>query len=377
MRLLSLVSFVFAAHIIMYQFTSILYLFVLCISCVKSGLLPAILSPPSSSALSTFETYEANASAPQPSLSAMLSPPLPSVSAPLAAPSSSHSDRRETGLTTYDQKQSGKYNIHLNIKDVAIIALDAGGVDSGLGDSGQDYYEDYDLSDFTIKPAFGLVEISSNKPSTNATEKPSLINFEPDNWMANVASGNKTENAASNSTIEEPILKDPVNEPVKKPQSLEILNENASEQANGSTTIASIVSSTAKPAIGNSSPSSISHKQTPLPIQFPNKPNEIPVQIILESFPAQKSQSGRHRLNGATNANWHLRNRATPSHIRRITPPHSGFEDSPQFAAHASSALGNNKYRKHSLSHAQRRNCIVDQNGQCQNSQRRFGSPTL
>lgn len=246
--------------------------------------------------------------------------------------------------------------------------MDAGG-DGGIGDSSQDYYEDYDLADFTVKPVFGLVEITSNKPTTNATEQLPLIHFELDNWMANATSANQTVNSASNSTIEEPIIKDP------KPQSVEILNENA--------TVASIISSTAALAIETSSLSSISHKQTPLPIQFPNKPNEIPVQVVFDTLPIQKAQSGRHRQNGSgggvINANWRLRNRATPSHNRRITPPHSGFEDSPYFAAATSSAIGNNKYRKHSFSHnAQRRNCIVDQNGQCKNSQRQsFSSPTL
>lgn len=344
----------------MYQFTFALCTFVLCISCINSApssptLLSALLSPPSASAPAS--TYEANAAV-----------------APSQASSPPHNDRHETGSTMYDQKQSGKYNIHLNIKDVAIIALDAGG-DGGIGDAGQDYYEDYDLSDFTVKPVFGLVEISSNKPSTNNSDTLPLINFELDNWMANATSANKTEASASNSTaIEEPIIKDP------KPQSVEILNENSA-----STTATSAVSSTAAPAIELSSPTAISHKQTPLPIQFPIQPDQIPVQVILDALPAvQKAHSGRQRVNGggAINANWRLRNgvRATPSHNRRITPPHSGFEDSPYFAAAASSALGNNKYRKHhSFSHnAQRRNCIVDQNGQCQNSQRQsFSSPTL
>lgn len=340
----------------MYQFTFALCTFVLCISCANSApssptLLSALLSPPSASAPSS--SYETDAAV-----------------APFPA---SQSDRRETGSTTYDQKQSGKYNIHLNIKDVAIIALDAGG-DGGIGDAGQDYYEDYDIADFTVKPVFGLVEITSNKPSTNGSE--TLIHFEPDNWMANATSANKTETPASNGTaIEEPIIKDP------KPQSVEILNE-SSEQ---STTV-SAVSSTAAPAIEASSPSHISHKQTPLPIQFPIQPDQIPVQVILDALPAavQKAQLGRQRVNGgggagAIKSNWRLRNRATPSHHRRITPPNSGFEDSPYFAATASPAIGNNKYRKHSFSHqAQRRNCIVDQNGQCQNSQRQsFSSPTL
>lgn len=34
---------------------------------------------------------------------------------------------------TYDQRQTGKYNIHLNIKDVSIIALEADGLAGSVG----------------------------------------------------------------------------------------------------------------------------------------------------------------------------------------------------------------------------------------------------
>jgi hypothetical protein len=36
-------------------------------------------------------------------------------------------------ITTYDQRQTGKYNIHLNIKDVQIISLEGDNFDGGLG----------------------------------------------------------------------------------------------------------------------------------------------------------------------------------------------------------------------------------------------------
>lgn len=329
---------------IMYQLTYSICTFMLCISCSQS--------------------------APQALLSALLSP-----SAAVSAPSSpaSSRDKHETGLTTYDQKQSGKYNIHLNIKDVAIIALDAGGVDGGVGDFGEDYYEDYDLSDFTVKPIFGLIE--TDKPSST-TAPPPLIHFEPDEWLAtNATSANETENAPS-SPIEEPIIKDPVvNDSFNKTQSVVILDENvdASSPTNG------IVVTTSTPAPEDLPPkltladlANIQSAQKPsvLPALFPTKPNEIPVQIILDSFPLQK-QSSRQRPSG----NWRLKNRirAPANHNRRITPPP---EESAHYLASASSA-GNNKYRKGSLNHAHRRNCVLNANGQCQNSQRRFSSPTL
>lgn len=38
-----------------------------------------------------------------------------------------------TSNTTYDQRQQGKYNIHLNIKDVAIITFDSDTISGELG----------------------------------------------------------------------------------------------------------------------------------------------------------------------------------------------------------------------------------------------------
>lgn len=333
----------------------------LCINCSESAppaLLSALLSPAAATSASSSSS----------SLS------LPSHNAP------------ETGLTTYDQKQSGKYNIHLNIKDVAIIALDAGGVDGGVGDFSDDYYEDYDVSDFTVKPIFGLIEITSDKPNATAsasqlnsttTARP-LFHFEGD---SDPALPNETGNAAT-SLIEEPIIKDPVVEPINKTQSVVILNDTE----NNDTSSSGIVVSTSTPTPEQLPPklpladlanvqsvsTSNASKATVVPALFPTKPNEIPVHVVLDSVPFQKISS-RQRPNG----NWRLKHRirASPNHNRRITPP--PMDNAHHLSAAAASALGNNQYRKGSLSHARRRNCVLNSNGHCQNSQRRFSSPTL
>lgn len=322
----------------MYQLTLLMCTFVLCISCA--------LSAPSSSLLS-----------------ALLSPSAAALAA--GASQSAARQKPETGLTTYDQKQSGKYNIHLNIKDVAIIALDGGGVDGGVGDfGGEDYYEDYDLSDFTVKPIFGLIDITSDKPSST-TAAPALIHSEPDDEDAETAA-NQTENFTYK-PIEEPLIKDPIN----KTQSVTILSSESTAAAesistNATQSTSGIVVTTPTPAPEDLPPkiqltladiANVQSAQKP----FPTKPNEIPVQIILEPLPGHKDLS-RQR----PNTNWHLRNRirATPSANRRITPPHD--------------AIGNNKHRQNYFAHANnRRNCALDQNGQCQNSNRRLSSPTL
>lgn len=357
---------------IMYRFTLLIHTFVLCISCA--------LSAPPTALISALLTPSAAAAAGASSLS------------------SATQQKPQTGLTTYDQKQSGKYNIHLNIKDVAIIALDAGHVDGGVGDFQEDYYEDYDLSDFTVKPIFGLIDIASDKPSST-TAAPPLIHSEPDNNDddddEDVATSSSEETTNKSNAITEPIIKDPIN----KTQSVTILSENTapalSISTNGTPSTSGIMVTTSTPApedlppkltladIANvqlSAPKPSSENRPPITLSdlvnaqkpsslslsqfvpsaqkpFPTKPGEIPVQIILE--PAHKDLS-RQR----PNTDWRFRNRirATPSANRRITPPHDA-------------AIGNNKHRKNY--YANRRNCVLDQNGQCQNSNRRFSSPTL
>ena len=50
------------------------------------------------------------------------------------APSSKSSNKNDSDrLVTYDQRQTGKYNINVNIKDVAIITLGSENVSSDIG----------------------------------------------------------------------------------------------------------------------------------------------------------------------------------------------------------------------------------------------------
>lgn len=97
---------------------------------------------------------------------------------PVAGRSKSSGGGGGAGLTTYDQKQTGKYNIHLNIKDVAIIAVGSDDLSSGIGDSGSFYddYYDYNLDDFTISPISAALGVTTKKPrpTTNST----LITFD-------------------------------------------------------------------------------------------------------------------------------------------------------------------------------------------------------
>jgi hypothetical protein len=76
--------------------------------------------------------------------------------------------------TIYDQRQTGKYNVHVNIKDVQLISLSDS--ISSLGDYGSYDYgdygegdEDYDNAHLTVNPIFAFL---GSKPSTT-TSKPS------------------------------------------------------------------------------------------------------------------------------------------------------------------------------------------------------------
>lgn len=42
-------------------------------------------------------------------------------------------EKPQSSMTTYDQRQTGKYNIHFNIKDVQIVSLEDN-VAGGIGD---------------------------------------------------------------------------------------------------------------------------------------------------------------------------------------------------------------------------------------------------
>ena len=104
----------------------------------------------------------------------------------------SNADKNKVaGSTTYDQRQTGKYNVHVNIKDVQFFSLsdslgtigdysDYGGGDYDLigGDFG-DTDTDYDVSHLTVNPIFAF--LGSHKPTTlkpatiSTTEKAELL----------------------------------------------------------------------------------------------------------------------------------------------------------------------------------------------------------
>lgn len=267
-----------------------------------------------------------------------------------------------TGLTTYDQKQSGKYNIHVNIKDVAIIALEGDRTSGGIGDFGDDYYEDYDESDLTVNPIFGLI---TDKPSSWGSSTTTTTTQAP------VPASNVAPIANQTAPIEEPLIKNPstiVKEP-NKTHSVLILDASQTES-----TVNGILLTTPTPSADSLPPKPLA------PITVPPKPSnlkanvshdiyqsqEIPVQVIFEPF-----RSHNKLLSGERPSEWQSSRqpyRTVPR--RRITPPPQGDYD----AVHHGS-IGN--AHRNVMGQKLRRNCIRDGNGRCQANNRRFGSPTL
>jgi hypothetical protein len=91
----------------------------------------------------------------------------------------SKDDRKASGLTNYDQRQTGKYNLHVNIKDVQFFAISdslagiGGDYESDYGDYAplESEDSDYDISHLTVNPIFAFLgsKPTSPKPSTTTT----------------------------------------------------------------------------------------------------------------------------------------------------------------------------------------------------------------
>lgn len=309
-------------------------------------------------------------------------------------------------FTTYDQKQSGKYNIHLSIKDVAIIAVESDSLGGGLGDLPEDYY-DYDISDFTVKPIFGIIgdippvnatpsifhseptesfELTSPNNTANATDTQTVASNvvvisttsttgKPDEGLSNATAVNKTQNVI--------ILSDlPLSTIPATLGSVTILNSNATDTVEGLVVTTKTPTEAELPAkisleqIANAlsikltpdaKPNSIASYQAL--VQNENQhyhPSEIPVQIVVEplSIPAV-----RHNIRNKARPvqRIHYKNRGTPAPgFRRITPPHIESVDYKGDHGNVAPAAVQAHHRRNGQANSYRRPCARDQEGRCQ-----------
>lgn len=252
----------------------------------------------------------------------------------------------QTGLTLFDQRQSGSYNIHLNIKDVAIIAVGEGeGSGSDIDTFGPDYYADYDLSDFTVKPIQGLIGFDA----VTSTTSPSIIHSEPEEEVGSSgASDLNTGEEALTSTAEVVLITSSTPKPLStasatpnKTQSVVILNQSTLTSASSGIVVTTPTPSAEAlpvkidPAV-TTEVEKISQAAIHVASASADKktqsahPDQIPVQIVLGE-PQLRRQAAL------------LQNRfkvkATPAR-RRITPPDGAFYENrdishPKAEAHA------------------------------------------
>ncbi|EDV36868.2 uncharacterized protein Dana_GF13173 [Drosophila ananassae] len=94
---------------------------------------------------------------------------LPIVDEAIETPSTEaggHPDGGRSGVV-FDQRQTGKYNIHVSIKDVAIIEVGQNGLAEESYNDEEDYY--YDDSALTVKPIKLSTEASTSTTVTSTT----------------------------------------------------------------------------------------------------------------------------------------------------------------------------------------------------------------
>jgi hypothetical protein len=110
--------------------------------------------------------------------------------------------------TFYDQRQTGKYNVHVNIKDVQFFSLSdsLGSIGGDYGDYGDygsyDTDSDYDSSHLTVNPIFALLGSKPTaKPTSTTTQKSTAASASPEGSVSTEA--DKGESTTTTTTIKQ------------------------------------------------------------------------------------------------------------------------------------------------------------------------------
>lgn len=221
-------------------------------------------------------------------------------------------DSKASGLTNYDQRQTGKYNLHVNIKDVQFFAISDSLAGIG-GDYETDYGDyaplesedsDYDISHLTVNPIFAFLgsKPTSPKPSTTTTTTtpaapiPESTTLKPDSMKVQ-----ETTTTSKTSVNNQPSTTD------------------------ASVSIKQDIESESKPDLSTSTikittSSSESTKKPPQMITTPPKVNEtidyeeIPVEVLYYRNQVQKEQQAKRRHdNGNLIGNRSKNNKRQPA----------------------------------------------------------------
>lgn len=111
--------------------------------------------------------------------------------------------------TTYDQRQTGKFNIHISVKDVQFLSLSDSVGSVGDYDSYPDYDydgdEDYDESHLTVNPIFGLLGTGGSTMKPKPTSKPTTTTPAPSTTTTSTIKANDTKPESHESEDKMPI----------------------------------------------------------------------------------------------------------------------------------------------------------------------------
>lgn len=185
---------------------------------------------------------------------------------------------------TYDQRQAGHYNIHIDIKDVAIISFDGDALSDGLGeDSNYDY--DYDYGQLTINPLDGLF---GSNPTHRPSHKPTTATVSGD--------GSSTAAPSTTSTTKPSQFKPPqtVNIPDKPPKSNFTASSSTSTTVKPTQSVVIIQESTSVPSSSPVVAASASSSAS-VPNEMPLE--QIPVHVIMEPVLRPKIRSNHRTQN--------------------------------------------------------------------------------
>ncbi|XP_039480762.1 uncharacterized protein LOC120444862 [Drosophila santomea] len=116
----------------------------------------------------------------------------------------------DAGQVVFDQRQTGKFNIHVSIKDVAIIEVGKNGLAEETYNDEEDYY--YDDSALTVKP----IRLTTGSSSSTTTTSTTLATL-PESTVSTVAT--TTEATQSNVNLSSNPLADITASSTSKPKS--------------------------------------------------------------------------------------------------------------------------------------------------------------
>ncbi|XP_053692394.1 uncharacterized protein LOC128740850 [Sabethes cyaneus] len=196
---------------------------------------------------------------------------------------------RKPSFTTYDQRQTGKYNIHVNIKDVKIISVDGEKFDGEFGDDTiYDYGDyDYDPSHLTVSPFPIFGGSATSKPPKSTTKAPVVITST--RRTSTTAKPTTTSTTSAKPSLDEEI---PVKVEADSVNDTFVMEASPESQDNSTYIMAAPVATTPPPSnIYIFKPTPNYH---PNPIHYDYQ--EIPVEVIVEPVLKPKYRNSNSRI---------------------------------------------------------------------------------